>query len=349
MNKEAQDISKPIPLHRVAVVRPFARFLANIGAPVEREFRRAGLPYSALDSVDNYVPSHRFWEFLVKMARSEGIEDLGYRVGEQFGADCADPKMTALLLQAPTLYRGLLKASALINRTVSHCRVGIRQPPNCGYAYFYHRPSCKADNPAIEQIGWFGLETLLGMVRVYTGPQWQPAEIGLMTDHSPCRYIREQFPRARMRLSQAFSYITLENAVLSLPPLHDGDVLPASKLLDYEPLASDFISSLEQVLLAYIQESDLSIELTAELCNTSKRTLQRKLGKMGTRYTEALDHARFRAASHMLGNPGMTVTDVAQRLGYSDVAHFSRAFRRITGVTPKAYREQLSAGSESMH
>ena len=84
------------------------------------------------------------------------------------------------------------------------------------------------------------------------------------------------------------------------------------------------------------------MNLAVELFNTSKRTLQRRLGEMGTSYSELLDHARFRAASLLLGNPAMTVTDIGHQLGYSDVAHFTRAFRRIAGVTPLAYRQQLN-------
>lgn len=121
MNDNVHNISNPIPLHRVAVVRPFARFLDDIGAPVEREFLQAGLPYCALENVDNYIPSHRFWAFLVNVANAEGIRDLGFRVGRRFGANSPDPHMTELLQRAPTLYRGLLQASELSNRTISHC------------------------------------------------------------------------------------------------------------------------------------------------------------------------------------------------------------------------------------
>ncbi len=93
-------------------------------------------------------------------------------------------------------------------------------------------------------------------------------------------------------------------------------------------------------MLAYIQEPDLSLEFAAAVCNTSKRTLQRTLTEMGTHYSELLANARFRAACQMLQAPGMKVKDVAQRLGYSDSAHFARVFRRIAGVTPREYRRQ---------
>jgi AraC-like DNA-binding protein len=249
--------------------------------------------------------------------------------------------MTELLRRAPTLYRGLGKANQRFNRTVSYSRFGLWQPPNSDKTYFYHSPSCDADNPAIEQIGWFGIMGLIGMARVYTGRQWQPAEIGLMTDQMPNHYIREHFPHARLRLSQPASYITLENTALSLPPLVNGAAAPASSLLDYKTLPESFVRSLETILLAYIQEDDLSIELVAQLYDMSKRTLQRKLKKSGTSYNELLCHARFRVASQMLQDLDLTATDVAHHLGYSNETHFARAFRRIAGVTPRVYRQQF--------
>ena len=336
-----------IPLHRIAVVRPFAQFLENIGAPVERGFRQTGMPYCALEDVNNYVPSHRFWAFLTHMTRIEGIEDLGFRVGTYYGANSADPKLTKLLLQAPTLYQGLLQASELVNRTITHCQLGVLQPPGSGHAYFFHSPSCEADNPAIEQIGWYGISTLIGMVRVFTGPQWQPSEIGMMTDQAPSHHILEQLPDSRIRPLQKTSYIALENALLSLPPLPCEAAThvaaePATSLLHYEALSNDFTGSLEQVLNSYIREDDLNVTFAAGLCNTSTRTLQRRLTELGTCYIEVLAHARFHAASQMLKDPRIKINDIAKQLGYSCTAHFSRAFRRIAGVTARMYRQQYT-------
>lgn len=335
-----QDRVKLVPMHRVATIQPFTRFLAEVGVSVERGFRQAGLPYCALESVDNYIPSQRFWAFLVNMAHSQGIEDLGFLVGRQFGASVPDPNMASLLRSAPTMYQGLLKASELVNRIVTNCRFGFHQPPGCSYSLYYHRPSCDTDNPAIEQIGWYGIMTLVDMVRVYTGPQWQPTEIGIMTDRPPGHIIREQFPHARIRRLQPYSYVMLENPLLSLPPLANEDTATDSSSVHYKPLPGDLVGALEQIMLTYSQEFDLSVEFVASVCNTSKRTLQRQLKEMGTHYSELLALARYHAACHMLQAPGLTVTDIAYRLGYSDLAHFSRAFRSIAGVYPRAYRQQ---------
>ena len=333
------EVTDAIPLHRVAVVRPFTNFLADVGTPVERGFRHAGLPVCALEDVNNFIPSHRFWAFLVDMAFSQDIPDLGFLVGQKYGANCADPRMVNLLRRSPTLYQGLLNASDLINRTVSHCRVGVLQPPRSQYAYFYHSPSCDAHNPAIEQIGWFGVLTLIGMAREFTGQNWHPMEIGLMTNSIPQLHIREKFWGTRIRLSQPYSYITLDNTLLSLPPLTQQAAAPESPALHCVGLRSDFVDSLEQVLHSYIQEKDLSVEFAAGLCDMSKRSLQRKLATEGTRYIRVLDQVRFDAAKQMLQDRDRNITDISQVLGYSDPTHFTRAFRRIAGVTPRVYRQ----------
>jgi hypothetical protein len=142
------------------------------------------------------------------------------------------------------------------------------------YSYFYHRPSCNTRNPAIDHIGWFGIMTLLGTVRVFAGPQWQPSEIGVMTQQAPCRSIRERFPGTHMRSSQQYSYIAVENALLSRPPLTLEADTSGQSPFTYDSFENNFVGSLKQALLAYIQEEDLSIEVAADLCNLSKHSLK---------------------------------------------------------------------------
>jgi AraC-like DNA-binding protein len=42
-----------------------------------------------------------------------------------------------------------------------------------------------------------------------------------------------------------------------------------------------------------------------------------------------------------VGDQDVTFTEIAHHLGYTDQAHFTRAFRRWAGVTPSWYRSEL--------
>jgi AraC-like DNA-binding protein len=43
-------------------------------------------------------------------------------------------------------------------------------------------------------------------------------------------------------------------------------------------------------------------------------------------------------AQDLLSRTAEPVTDIALKLGYADMAHFTRAFKRWTGMAPSAYR-----------
>jgi AraC-like DNA-binding protein len=76
----------------------------------------------------------------------------------------------------------------------------------------------------------------------------------------------------------------------------------------------------------------------ARAMHMSPRTLQRRLEQEQTRFSEVLDRARLAEARRQLADPSITLTDVAFRLGFADLATFSRAFKRWTGVPPGQWR-----------
>jgi AraC-like DNA-binding protein len=52
-----------------------------------------------------------------------------------------------------------------------------------------------------------------------------------------------------------------------------------------------------------------------------------------------LDTLALEQARELLRQHTLSVEQVAERLGYSDVSNFGRAFRRWTGLTPAAFRK----------
>jgi AraC-like DNA-binding protein len=50
--------------------------------------------------------------------------------------------------------------------------------------------------------------------------------------------------------------------------------------------------------------------------------------------------SRLRRACNWLENSDKTVTEIAFDLGYNDASNFTRAFRKLTGLSPSAYRRE---------
>lgn len=88
---------------------------------------------------------------------------------------------------------------------------------------------------------------------------------------------------------------------------------------------------------------DLSLTLpeAAKRRAMSPRTLKRRLAEQGTTFSALADEARRQEALVLLLDPRWTIEAIATRLGYSDTANFSRAFRRWTGKTPGEARAKI--------
>lgn len=76
----------------------------------------------------------------------------------------------------------------------------------------------------------------------------------------------------------------------------------------------------------------------ADRLSMSSRTLKRRLLQHGLRYSQLLDEARRRDSIRLLDNPALSIEQIALRVGYSDPANFTRAFRKWTGTSPTGYR-----------
>ena len=63
-----------------------------------------------------------------------------------------------------------------------------------------------------------------------------------------------------------------------------------------------------------------------------------RLKTEGVTFEQVLDGLRRRLALKLVRDPALPVKELAWRLGFSDPAAFSRAFKRWTGKSPRAFR-----------
>lgn len=86
-------------------------------------------------------------------------------------------------------------------------------------------------------------------------------------------------------------------------------------------------------------EADLAREL-----GLSSRTLRRRLRGLGTTYANILAEVRFAFAKRCLADVTLTISEVADRVGYTEVSNFRCAFKRWANRSPREFRAELAVG-----
>jgi AraC-like DNA-binding protein len=133
------------------------------------------------------------------------------------------------------------------------------------------------------------------------------------------------------------SHFLAHRMPLSDPSLHEFLELQAEKAA---PAAAKrpFSAIVHDRLVSAMGNGDIAMASVAKSLGMAPRTLQRRLLEDGLTFQTLLDQVRCEMALALLKEREMTLSELAFRLGYSDLRPFARAFKRWTGTTPGSYR-----------
>lgn len=99
-----------------------------------------------------------------------------------------------------------------------------------------------------------------------------------------------------------------------------------------------------QVWLQDHFHEDTTMQALADRFDLSLRTLNRRF-KSATGITPLtyLQQLRIDGAKDLLKNSNLSICEVASSVGYHDLSHFNRLFKRLLATTPKKYRNMVRA------
>jgi AraC-like DNA-binding protein len=99
-----------------------------------------------------------------------------------------------------------------------------------------------------------------------------------------------------------------------------------------------------QAASKFLAESGMAWPSVAQIAGAAglsadyfSRLFQRTTGKSVRRW---IVEERIRAATELLGDPSMSIGQVAERLGYQDLFYFCRQFKQVMGVSPSGFRKR---------
>ena len=81
----------------------------------------------------------------------------------------------------------------------------------------------------------------------------------------------------------------------------------------------------------------------ARIFHTNRTTLLNEFKKnTGVSLSQYLAQKRFRIATALLRDTDLTISEICERTGFSDVSYFSKAFKKEISYTPSEYRHNIT-------
>lgn len=329
-----------IPLVRARYAHAFAKTLDKLGVPTARLLQSHRLSPELVNNQDGLITAYQLWSFAGNAAQREGLAELGMLAGQVPVVEHGD--FGKMVYQAVTLYDAI--QIFCHNAKMEYSRADFYLTQDEQHAWFCRGPIDGDDPMQRQQVELYVLVMMIDTIRLGAGSQWQPVTLYLQNDDEKGLADIPLFRHANTRFGCKATAIEFPQKLLSKPL--QGDIAAFTKP-ENEPedinLNTDFGKSLRRVLKSYMPFTPLNLDITAEITGITPRTLQRYLKKSGTTYQEVIEQLRFESALPLLLDKQQNILDIALGLGYSDAAHFSRAFRRWAGMSPREYRRRHAA------
>jgi AraC-like DNA-binding protein len=326
-----------LPLIRVRYAQGFAKTLSRLGASAGPSLYRSRLDEGLLNVRDGFMPVSQLYDFVEDAAEQSGIWHLGLEAGTAPREQHSD--FSRVVAVAPTLYQSLQAVCANSKSEDATARFHV---VNTGQYAWLCCGKTDATPEAVRQIELFRYGALLEIIRYAAGPEWLPPGLilqstddGRLRDVPLIRDVNVRFGTSQLAIAMP--------AELLSRSLHPGGARPrkpknAAKeaLSPKEPLP--FEHAVKEIVKTHMLAHRFKVADAAASIGMSSRSLQRRLADRGLSHSALLEQTRIESARALLGEENIKLQEIATELGYQHSTHFSRAFKRVCGVSPRLYR-----------
>jgi AraC-like DNA-binding protein len=130
----------------------------------------------------------------------------------------------------------------------------------------------------------------------------------------------------------AFALTVLELPLIEIPQVN------REKWKISDELSKDSIINRILTILLACEGEVPSLQEVAAILNTSERSLRRRLSELDTSYQRIINQVRCQLAIRMIQRGTFSADEIAELLGFSEVASFRSAFKKWTGRPPGTFQ-----------
>ena len=317
---------------------------------VEAVFAEVGLPHALLRDRRQCLPMPMLAQLYQKAAWRAGDPLFGHAVGAAMPPD--DYGMWArYAAQAPTLREGIHRAIRTLPLHETGTRMRLRCREGARVAWEYWHP--QIGTPLFRQHSDQLARVMIAFLQGFLGSDWMPTGVEFAYGAAQSAKDPEAYRQCVVTFDQPGVAIVLPRCALDTPNPQVNVQPHASALLGYADVVA--VTELEvvrsplthvaAVISLRLLDGQYDIDGAARTLGLTSRTLQRRLEEHGLSYRALLSRMRMRRAKSMILETNSPLKDICFELGYSDPAHFTRAFTRHFGFPPSRLRPTLNQGN----
>ena len=334
---------KVLPISHAARVQPHLFALQDAGVDIERKLGLNRLPSRILYKPEVIVSTRSIGTSIVGQAGKQGIENIDMLGADREGVQNLEPWFRDYLMGASTLNELLERYCSVARWYIPWRRFSLVR--DARLARICIKSDMDLEKESWLWLGdWANILLLLKLFRNVLGQAFLPEAITTESRGPITPAKREMFPGVPIHQGWIVTSIVLPKTLLATPLPRRPRTLPVPDGSPVGPESVSFPDQMRGLLKPCLSDGWLDVHVAAEMAGCSTRSLQRRLSGAGLTFSKLLDQSRMEVAKAMLEDNRNKVTDVGFEVGFEDVAHFSRAFRRVNGVTPRQYqKEKMSA------